>query len=132
MTNVNNTPTAEVTAPVVKAPTKKSLAKAIFDEKLAERNQSLFATNREFRKAVVTKIMAELNAPFPSACAMYNVAMKASGVTIGRDPKKAKRVTSGVRGRPLGSHNKAKAVVAVAPTSEAIVPVVEAAEPVTI
>jgi len=104
---------------VTKAPSKKSLALAIFQAKLAERTQGLFASNKEFRGAVLTAIQADLGVSTASAATMYNAAKKdaevAGTVTLGRDPKKVKVATgSGKRGRPAGSKNKAKEVATVA------------------
>lgn len=106
-----------VTTP--KAPSKKSLALAIFRAKLIERSQGLFATNKEFRAAVLSAIQADLSVSTASAATMYNAAKKdaetAGTVTLGRDPKKVKVATgSGKRGRPVGSKNKDKEVAPVA------------------
>ena len=116
-----------VTTP--KAPSKKSLALAIFQAKLAERTQGLFASNKEFRGAVLTAIQADLGVSTASAATMYNAAKKdaevAGTVTLGRDPKKVKVATgSGKRGRPAGSRNRAKEVVAeVSPVAVETAPV---------
>ena len=108
---------ATVTTP--KAPSKKSLALAIFTAKLTERSQGLFASNKEFRGAVLSAIQADLGVSTASAATMYNAAKKdaetAGTATLGRDPKKVKVATgSGKRGRPAGSKNKAKEVAPVA------------------
>lgn len=108
---------ATVTTP--KAPSKKSLALAIFNAKLTERSQGLFASNKEFRGAVLSAIQADLGVSTASAATMYNAAKKdaetAGTATLGRDPKKVKVATgSGKRGRPAGSKNKAKEVAPVA------------------
>ena len=112
-------PVAEPKAP--KAPSKKSQAVAIFAAKLEERKQGLFATNREFRAAVLRAIETELSVSTPSAATMYNSckdeAEKADPtIGLGRDPKvvKVKVEGSGKRGRPAGSTNKKKEAEAVA------------------
>ena len=115
---------ATVTTP--KAPSKKSLALAIFTAKLTERSQGLFASNKEFRGAVLSAIQADLGVSTASAATMYNAAKKdaetAGTTTLGRDPKKVKVATgSGKRGRPAGSKNRAKEeVAAVAPAAEPV------------
>ena len=122
-----------------KAPSKKSLATAIFAAKLTERTQGLFASNKEFRAAVLNAIVTDLGVSIPSAATMYN-ACKAeaektdAAVGLGRDPKKVKVKVEGAgkRGRPAGSKNKAAEVVVVAdataaPTDIAGVPTAEAA-----
>jgi len=124
-TTATDTTTAVAAAP--KAPSKKSLALAIFQAKLTERGQGLFASNKEFRAAVLTAIQADLGVSTASAATMYNAAKleaeKAGTVTLGRDPKKVKVSTgTGKRGRPVGSKNKAKdeaAPAADAPAAEA-------------
>ena len=122
--------TATVETTVVatpKAPSKKSLALAIFQAKLVERSQGLFASNKEFRAAVLRAIETDLSVSTASAATMYNAAKKdaetAGTVTLGRDPKKAKAPSTGKRGRPAGSKNAPKAVAEVAPvaTTEAAV-----------
>lgn len=109
--------TAPATPAVPKAPSKKSLALAIFQAKMTERIQGLFASNKEFRAAVLTGIQADLGVSTASAATMYNAAKKdaeaAGTVTLGRDPKKEKVASTGKRGRPAGSHNKAKEVAEV-------------------
>jgi hypothetical protein len=123
--------TVVATAPVAaapKAPSKKSLALAIFTAKLTERSQGLFASNKEFRAAVLSAIQADLSVSVASAATMYNAAKveaeKADGaVALGRDPKKVKAPSTGKRGRPQGSKNAVKevtvAVDAVAPAATA-------------
>ena len=116
--------TAPATPAVPKAPSKKSLALAIFQAKMTERIQGLFASNKEFRAAVLTGIQADLGVSTASAATMYNAAKKdaeaAGTVTLGRDPKKEKVASTGKRGRPAGSHNKAKEVVPEAPAEAAV------------
>jgi hypothetical protein len=120
-----------VTTPAVdaapKAPSKKSLALAIFTAKLAERSQGLFASNKEFRAAVLSTIQADLGVSTASAATMYNAAKKDAetadaNVALGRDPKKVRAPKgSGKRGRPAGSKNKPKTeVVAPAVTPEVV------------
>jgi len=111
-----------VTTPVAaapKAPSKKSLALAIFQAKMVERSQGLFASNKEFRASVLTSIETDLGVSTASAATMYNAAKKDAEavdatVGLGRDPKKVKAPSTGKRGRPAGSKNKAKEVAAVA------------------
>lgn len=114
---VAGTPAVEAAvaaAPVVKAPSKKSQADAIFAAKLVERSQGLFATNKDFRAAVLTKIQADLGVSVASAATMYNACKVASeaadaGIGLGRDPKKEKAPKgSGKPGRPAGSKNAVK------------------------
>jgi len=139
MSNTTVTPAVEATAtPAVvaapKAPSKKSLALAIFTAKLAERAQGLFASNKEFRAAVLSTIQADLGVSTASAATMYNAAKKDAEtadatVGLGRDPKKEKAPKgTGKRGRPAGSKNKAKDEVSpVAVDTAAVEAVVEAA-----
>jgi hypothetical protein len=112
---------APATPAVEKEPSKKSLALVIFSEKLAERAQGLFGSNKEFRNAVLVAIEAKLGVSRASASTMYNSAKKEAetadtAVTLGRDPKKVKAPSTGVRGRPKNSKNKVK--VADAPVAE--------------
>ena len=109
------TPAAAPAAP--KAPSKKSLALAIFQAKMADRAAGKFALNKDFRAAVLAAIIADLGVSVASAATMYNAAKKdaeaaaaATGGTVGlgRDPKKEKAPSTGKRGRPAGSKNKAK------------------------
>ena len=110
-----STETTAAAAPAApKAPSKKSLATAIFVALLAERAAGKFASNKEFRAAVLTKIQADLGVSVASAATMYNAAKKDaetadSTVALGRDPKKEKVKGTGKRGRPAGSKNKPKA-----------------------
>lgn len=123
------TQTTETTvAAAPKAPSKKSLAMAIFAEKMTERKQGLYASNKEFRAAVLRTIETSLGVSTASAATMYNAAKdeaeKADAtVALGRDPKKVKvKSENGKRGRPAGSANKKKetVVVAAAPAAEAV------------
>lgn len=132
MTQVNDT-TTEVTTvtatvqPAVvvpKAPSLKSRATAIFNERLAQRGpDGAYKTNKAFRSAVLASIRADLGVTDASAATMYNSAKKDAEVAdptvgLGRDPKKEKAPSTGKRGRPAGSKNQPKAVVAV--TTEAV------------
>ena len=128
MNNATQTPTntipvvvAATPAPAVpaapKAPSKKSLALAIFQAKMADRAAGKFALNKDFRAAVLRAIETDLGVSTASAATMYNAAKKdaedaaaATGGTVGlgRDPKKEKAPSTGKRGRPAGSKNKAK------------------------
>jgi DNA-binding transcriptional regulator YiaG len=113
------------TTTVVKTPSKKSLATAIFQAKMVERSQGLFGANKEFRSAVLVAIETELGVSRASASTMYNTAKKEAEaadpkVGLGRDPKKVKAPSTGKRGRPVGSKNKAKAEVVAEPVAEAV------------
>ncbi len=115
MENTNQAATPAIVA-TPKAPSKKSLALAIFASKMTERSQGLFATNKEFRAAVLGQIKTDLGVSTASAATMYNAAKKEAeaadaGVKLGRDPKKEKPAKgTGKRGRPAGS-GKAKTEV---------------------
>lgn len=133
-TTVTTEATATVAAPAVpKAPSKKSLAFAIFQAKMVERSQGLFASNKEFRAAVLTSIQADLGVSTASAATMYNAAKQEAEkadatVALGRDPKKEKAPSTGKRGRPAGSKNKAKVEAAPAEavaTTEPVAPAVD-------
>lgn len=117
------TPAAAPAAP--KAPSKKSLALAIFAAKMTERTQGLYASNKEFRAAVLRAIESDLGVSTASAATMYNAAKveaEAADATVGlgRDPKKVKVKAEGAgkRGRPAGSKNKAAEVVVTDATAE--------------
>jgi len=120
--------TTEVEAVVAapKAPSKKSLAQAIFNAKMDERSQGLYASNKEFRAAILGAIETELSVSRASASTMYNSFKKeaetAGTATLGRDPKKVKVAGTGKRGRPAGSKNATKAEVPAAtePVAEAV------------
>lgn len=103
---------ATTAAAVVKAPSKRSQALVIFNEKIAERDQGLFATNKDFRTTTIQKICADLSVSVASASTMYNSFKKeveaAGTATLGRDPKKEKPVSTGKKGRPAGSKNAEK------------------------
>ena len=143
---------APVAAPAApKAPSKKSLALAIFAAKMVERSQGLFASNKEFRAAVLRAIETDLGVTTASAATMFNAAKidaeaaaAAAGTTValGRDPKvvKVKVEGAGKRGRPAGSKNKAAEVVVTDATpaaegsglaTEAVVEAAPAAEAAT-
>jgi hypothetical protein len=98
----------------VRAPSKKSGALEIFKSKMSDRANKLYGSNKEFRAAVLKEIEVKLEVSTASAATMYNAAKKEAEaadptVGLGRDPKKEKvKTTSGVRGRPVGSKNKAK------------------------
>lgn len=109
---------------VAKQPTKKAQALEIFNARLVERSQGLFASNKEFRLSTVAAIQAALGVSITSAAAHYNTCKLANealnpALGLGRDPKKVKPASSGKRGRPVGSKNKSKEVVAPAPDAEA-------------
>ena len=122
-TNTAATTPAAAAPAAPKAPSKKSLAIAIFAEKMAERKHGLFADNKSFRAAVLRKIESDLGVSTASAATMYNAAKaeaEAADATVGlgRDPKKVKvKVEGAKRGRPSGSKNKDKPAVVV--TTEA-------------
>lgn len=128
------TATTEAAAAVStpKAPSKKSQADAIFAACLADRAAGKFATNKEFRAAVLGRIQSELGVSVASAATMYNAAKKAAetadaSVSLGRDPKKEKPVSTGKRGRPAGSKNKPKADTTVVINTDAVAPTAETA-----
>lgn len=128
MTDTTAVATAAVAA-TPKAPSKKSLALAIFQAKLAERAQGLFGSNKEFRAAVLVAIETELSVSRASASTMFNSAKKEAeaadaNVGLGRDPKKVKAPSTGKRGRPVGSKNKAKEVTV---TTDAVAPAADVA-----
>lgn len=114
---------AVATPAAPKAPSKKSLALAIFQAKMEDRKNSLFASNKEFRAAVLATIQKELGVSVASAATMYNAAKKDAEaadatVALGRDPKKEKvKNPDAKRGRPAGSKNKAKTETAEAPAA---------------
>lgn len=123
---------APVVPAVPKAPSKKSQADAIFAAKLVERTQGLYATNKEFRAAVLNAIKTDLGVSTASAATMYNSAKQAAeaanpAVGLGRDPKKEKAPSTGKRGRPA----KAKEVDATAPVEGAPAEAVAATEVAT-
>lgn len=107
---------------VAKEPSKKSMATVIFQAKLAERAEGLYASNKDFRAAVLSAIETDLGVSTPSAATMYNAAKKeaeaAGTATLGRDPKKEKVAGTGKRGRPANSKNKAKYATATEPVPE--------------
>lgn len=117
-------PTEAVTqaepAPVVRArqPSKKSQADRIFAEKMELRAAGQFASNRDFRAAVLAAMQEELGVSTASAATMYNTAKKEAEardpeVGLGRDPRRevVKTTGTGRRGRPVGSKNRPKTVV---------------------
>jgi hypothetical protein len=134
MTKATVTPvtTETVAVTVVKAPSKKFLAQAIFAAKMVERSQGLYASNKEFRSAILGAIEADLGVSRASASTMYNSFKKeaetAGTVTLGRDPKKVKVAGTGKRGRPAGSKNapKAEAPAATEAPAEAVAEAVAA------
>ena len=125
------TEAAAAAAPATpKAPSKKSLADAIFAALLADRAAGKFATTKEFRAAVLTRIQTELGVSVASAATMYNGAKKAvepAGISLGRDPKKEKPASTGKRGRPAGSKNRPKAAPADGGTVVVTTPAADAA-----
>jgi len=125
MTDKDTATITAVAPAVAKEPSKKSLALAIFQDKLTDRATGLYGSNKEFRAAVLVAIEIDLGVSRASASTMYNSAKKDAetanvSVGLGRDPKKVKAPSTGVRGRPKNSKNRAKEVVAVAAT-EAVV-----------
>lgn len=104
MTDTNTTTT--------KAPSKKTLANAIFAACLAKRAAGDYDSNKAFRTDVVQTISKDLGVTIASASTMYNQAKKDAEVAdanvgLGRDPKKVKvKVEGAKRGRPA----KAKVV----------------------
>lgn len=99
-----------------KGPSKKSQADAIFAAKMADLKVGKFTSNKEFRAAVLTQIVIDLTVSVASAATMYNQCKKEyeaadTTVKLGRDPKKEKPVSTGKRGRPVGSKGKPKVIV---------------------
>ena len=122
MTQTADTTVTTPVAAAPKAPSKKSQALAIFQAKMADRVAGKFATNKAFRAAVLASIQTDLGVSVASAATMYNAAKKDAEtadatVKLGRDPKKEKVASTGKRGRPAGSKNKAKE------TTEVVMPV---------
>ena len=109
-TTVSAAPATEVvTIEAVKeprGPSKKSQALAIFDRHLETFKTGGFASNRDFRAAVIDEVKATLGVSTASAATMYNSAKVAAeagdaAVRLGRDPKKVViKTTTGRRGRP--------------------------------
>ena len=129
-------PAAAPAAP--KAPSKKSQALVIFATKLAERAEGKFASNKEFRAAVLRTIESELGVSTASAATMYNAAKVEAeaadaAIGLGRDPKvvKVKAEGAGKRGRPAGSKNQPKEVVVVTDATAAVVEAADATAAVT-
>lgn len=118
MTQATETTVTTDTTVTVKAPSKKSLATAIFNQKLADRAAGKFASNKDFRAAVLSTIVADLGVSMASASTMYNACKQEAQaadetVALGRDPKIVKvKVQGAKRGRP------AKEIVAVTVTTE--------------
>lgn len=125
MTNATTAASTATTA-APKQPSKKSQADAIFAAKVADLKAGKFTSNKDFRQAVLTQIQADLGVSVASAATMYNAAKKATEtvdaeVKLGRDPKKEKPVSTGKRGRPVGSGKKKVETVTVdtAPAADA-------------
>ena len=145
MTTENQTPATETNTAAVgtttaaapaapKAPSKKSLALAIFASALVKRAAGDYADNKTFRQAVLRQIESDLGVSTASAATMYNAAKKEAETAgtlttaLGRDPKKEKPVSTGKRGRPVGSKNKPKEVAPVAtetPAADSTVVVID-------
>ena len=99
-------------------PSKKSQADRIFAEKMELRAAGHYASNRDFRAAVLAAMQEELGVSTASAATMYNTAKKEAeardpAVGLGRDPRRevVKTTGTGRRGRPAGSKNRPKTVV---------------------
>lgn len=141
MSNVNQTANASATAtatatPAPKAPSKKSLALAIFEAKMDERKAGKFSSNKDFRAAVLNAIKADLGVSTASAATMYNAAKKDAEtadptVGLGRDPKKEKAPSTGKRGRPAKAKTEAEATAPALDTSatDAVAPAADSAAP---
>lgn len=76
---------------IVEKVTKKSIAIAIFNQELVNRENGAYATNKAFRKQVLTRLIAEAGVTNASAASMYNIvkdmAVKADPkLVLGRDP----------------------------------------------
>lgn len=119
---MSTTATPAATTATPKTPSKKSQADAIFAAKVADLKAGKFATNKEFRAAVLAQIQTDLGVSVASAATMYNAAKKATEaadaeVKLGRDPKKEKPASTGKRGRPVGSGKKKEATATPEPAS---------------
>jgi len=82
-------------AAVVREPSKSAHGKVIFSEQMAARNKNMFASNRDFRRSVLDRMINELGVSTASAATMYNAAKLAAeasnpNIGLGRDPKKEK------------------------------------------
>jgi len=107
--------TTTATAPVVvavKAPSKVSLAKPIFDAGFAIRQQQIkdnvpmdqrtYKTNKDFRLGTCAEVSTTLNVSMASAGSMYNswkieIEKVHTDAGLGRDPKKEKPVSKKVK-----------------------------------
>lgn len=74
---------------------KKTQGLEIFEQELAKRTAGEFASNKDFRNSVLTRMEAEIGVSRPSASTMYNqckIAFEAAdpSLGLGRDPKKEK------------------------------------------
>jgi hypothetical protein len=79
---------------IVEKVTKKSIAIGIFNQELAARERGKHKSNRDFRKTVLNRMVAEAGVTNASAASMYNLvkvmAEKADPtLVLGRDPKPA-------------------------------------------
>jgi hypothetical protein len=108
-------PTTTTTPPAVKppkAPTKKQQATEIFQRHLVKYLAGEYDSKKDFRHEVLVGMEVELGVTRPSASTMYNTAKQeaeaAGTVVLGRDPRKEKAPSTGVKGRPKGSKNKEK------------------------
>lgn len=77
--------------------TKRKQAADLFDEMLEAREEGKFKTNRDFRAAVINRLMDELDISNSSACSMYGtnkrrVCQQDPTLGLGRDPKPGKPV----------------------------------------
>lgn len=130
MTTIDTTVTAAAT-PVVKTPSKKSLAVAIFAACMADRVAGVYTTNKAFRAAVLGKIEADLGVSVASAATMYNACKKEAetadaAVGLGRDPKVVKvKVEGAKRGRPAKAKVEGDATPAVAATEPTVIVITE-------
>ena len=116
--------TTPAVAVAPKAPSKKSLANAIFAAALVTRAAGGFDSNKAFRAHVLSTIQADLGVSVASAATMYNAAKKDAEtadttVGLGRDPKKVKAPSTGKRGRPAKVKVEGAAPEAGAPAADA-------------
>ncbi len=93
MTSTTATPAATVAATpaVPKAPSKKSLAVAIFAAALAKRTAGGFTSNKDFRAEILNKIVTDLGVSVASAATMYNACKKEAETAEGQGRRRQTR-----------------------------------------
>lgn len=107
----------ETTAKSVRV-SKISQAREIFKSKLESRLSGQYQSYRDFRFSVINMFVITLGVNESTASTMFNnikreILLENPEVNLSRDPRKIKiRTSTGKRGRPLGSKNKPKIVIA--------------------